>query len=105
MIVIKLYIEAFNYQPCASNENSISNLVSGVAKEDTFIRLRCEFIEVISVVDYEASTPKYMKESNIWLAVVKTFIWCFVETFSHNALILNKTGCGHCFGLEVERKI
>ena len=75
MIVIKLHIEAFNYQPCASNESSISNFVSGVAKEDAFIRLRCKFIEVISVVYYEASTPKDMKESNIWLAVVKALIW------------------------------
>ena len=105
MIVINFHIEDLNYQPCVSNENSISNLVSGVAKEDAFIRLWCEFVEVVCVVDYETSTPKYMKELDIWIAVVKALIWCFVETFAHNASILYKTSCRHCFGPEVERKV
>ena len=62
---------------------------------------KCSNFYGVTVVYYEASTHKDMKESDILLAVVETFIWCFVEAFAYIASILNKTGCGHCFGLEV----
>ena len=105
MRIIEFHIEAFNYQPCMPDEHSIGNLVSGITKEDAFIRLWCKLVELVSVVDHEASTPKNMKEAKIWLTVVKALIWCFIEAFAHNASDLNKTCSCYSFSPEIERKV
>ena len=105
MRIIEFHIEAFNDQPCTPDKHSISNLVSGITKEDAFIRLRCKHIKLISVVDHETSTPKDMKETNIRLAVLKTFVRCFVETFAHNASVFDKSCSCYSFSPEVERKV
>nr|KAJ0225337.1 hypothetical protein LSAT_V11C100048190 [Lactuca sativa] len=41
-----------------------SNFTSKITKEDTFVRLWCKLVELVSVVDHEASTSKDMKETN-----------------------------------------
>ena len=105
MRVIKFHIVAFDDQPCTPDKHSISNLVSGITKEDAFVRLWCKLVELVTVVDHEASTSKNMKEANIWFAVVETLIWCFIEAFAHNASVLDKAcGC-YSFSPEVERKV
>ena len=60
---------------------------------------------MILVVNHKISTPKDVKESNIWLAVVKALIRSFVETLADNASVLNKACCGHRVGPEVENKM
>ena len=60
---------------------------------------------MISVVDHKTSTHKDVEETDIWFAVVKALIRCFVESFAHNASVLYKAcGC-YYFSPEVERKL